>query len=126
MNLSDNKIVNNSYVSFLMRQNQARGEFDFPDLDVHEMKLFETLVLLTQNTKACTVSYVVSAVKYASFSATYRRLKKLKHVGYVYLLMDELDNRVKYVVLTPMAMSYLGLMERLMTSAGGGGGGLNP
>jgi hypothetical protein len=126
LNLSDNKIVNNSYVSFLMRQNQARGEFDFPDLDVHEMKLFETLVLLTQNTKACTVSYVVSAVKYASFSATYRRLKKLKHVGYVYLLMDELDNRVKYVVLTPMAMSYLGLMERLMTSAGGGGGGLNP
>lgn len=113
--------TNNSfrYINFLILVDQACQEFDYPTLDVHEMKLFETLVILMQKTKACTVSYVVSAVEYASFSATYRRLKKLKHVGYVHLITDELDNRVKYVALTPMAMAYLDLMGQLMNKAGG-------
>ena len=108
--------INQSYIDFLMRLSQARRGADFPELDVHEMKLFETLVILTQSSKACRVSYVVSAVEYASFSATFRRLKTLKLLGYVRLLTDEMDNRVKYVVLTPMAMSYLDFLGRLIAA----------
>lgn len=121
MIMLDNTSNSFKYINFLTLADQAHQEFDFPTLDVHEMKLFETLVLLTQKTKACTVSYVVSAVEYSSFSATHRRLKKLKHVGFVHLITDELDNRVKYVALTPMAMSYLDLMGQLLFKAGGGG-----
>lgn len=120
MNSLDKTNLNLSYVNFLIRLDQARREFDFPDLDVHEIKLFETLVLLTQKAKACTVLYVISAVEYASFSATYRRLKKLKNVGYVHLITDEMDNRVKYVALTPMALSYLDFIGQIITEAGGG------
>jgi DNA-binding MarR family transcriptional regulator len=101
----------NHYIKFIIAQNEIKNRKEFPILGVNEEELFETILLKAQQTSFCKVSDILNSVAEASISATHRRLKKLKLLGYIKLTMDELDNRVKYVNFTPMAISYIGLIN---------------
>ena len=119
--LLENKNQNFSYINFLIHLNETKADHDFPDLDLSEMQLLESIVLIKQQPIPCTVSNVISAVGSSSASASHRRLKKLKHIGLVNLVVDEKDNRLKYVVFTPLAATFFDKMGRLMNEAQRGG-----
>ena len=50
-------------------------------------------------------------------STMFRHLKKLRKKGYVALVLDELDNRVKYVASTDIADAYFSAMGKLIIQA---------
>ena len=52
-----------------------------------------------------------------STSTIFRYLKKLRHKGYIELVVDNLDNRVKYILATPLTDSYFTKMGKLMVKA---------
>jgi DNA-binding MarR family transcriptional regulator len=52
-----------------------------------------------------------------STTTAHRRLKLLRKKGMIDLHLDEIDNRVKYVVSTKAAQQYFGQLGKCMASA---------
>jgi DNA-binding MarR family transcriptional regulator len=52
-----------------------------------------------------------------STSTIFRYLKKLRQKGYLELIVDEIDNRIKYVSPTKQCDKYFSRLGKLMTEA---------
>jgi DNA-binding MarR family transcriptional regulator len=53
-----------------------------------------------------------------SATTLHRRLKTLRTKGFISMDMDDVDNRVKYVVPTPMADEYFAKLSKSLDEAG--------
>ncbi len=92
---------------------------EFPSLDPVEQKLISHLSKYWSLKQKITVVEAMHMTKDISTSTIFRYLKKLRQKGYIELVVDEFDNRVKYVSATKLTDSYFNKMGKLMIKAAG-------
>jgi DNA-binding MarR family transcriptional regulator len=106
-----------AYQKFLNLAIALEGMSDFPQLDPIEQRL---LALLSQYWLSKDPITVVSAMNMTpdiSTSTIFRYLKKMRVKGYIQLVIDETDNRVKYITPTALTENYFNKMGKLMVKA---------
>ena len=107
------------YQKFLNLANAVEEMSEFPALDPVEQKMLTLLSKHWLNKQKITVVEAMNMTNEISTSTIFRYLKKLRQKGYIELVVDELDNRVKYVSATQLTDSYFNKMGKLMLKAAG-------
>ena len=105
------------YQRFLNLASAVEELSEFPALDPVEQKMLALLSKYWSGKQKITVVEAMHMTSDISTSTIFRYLKKLRQKGYIELVVDELDNRVKYVSPTPMTDSYFSKMGRLLLKA---------
>lgn len=105
------------YQKFLNLASAVEEMSEFPTLDPVEQKMLSLLSKYWASKQKITVVEAMHMTNDISTSTVFRYLKKLRTKGYIELIVDELDNRVKYVSATPLADSYFNKMGKLMIKA---------
>ena len=90
---------------------------DLPLLDPIEKQLLALLSHSWSNDKKITVVETMNITNELSTSTIFRYLKKLRQKGYLELILDEVDNRVKYVSPTKQCDKYFSRLGKLMAEA---------
>jgi DNA-binding MarR family transcriptional regulator len=90
---------------------------DFPVLEPAEQKLLALLNKYWSNKEPITVVSAMNMTPEISTSTIFRYLKKMRVKGYIQLVVDETDNRVKYITPTALTESYFNKMGKLMIKA---------
>jgi DNA-binding MarR family transcriptional regulator len=105
------------YQKFLNLANAVEELSEIPTLDPVEQKMLSLLSKYWSGKQKITVVEAMHMTSDISTSTIFRYLKKLRQKGYIELVVDDLDNRVKYVTPTPMTDSYFNKMGKLMLKA---------
>lgn len=90
---------------------------ELPALDPIEKRLLALLSHSWSNNKKTTVVETMNITNELSTSTIFRYLKKLRQKGYLELIVDEIDNRVKYVSPTKQCDKYFSKLGKLMAEA---------
>jgi DNA-binding PadR family transcriptional regulator len=90
---------------------------DFPALEPVEQKLLALLNKYWSSKEPITVVCAMNMTPEISTSTIFRYLKKMRAKGYIQLVVDETDNRVKYITPTALTESYFNKMGKLMIKA---------
>lgn len=90
---------------------------DLPTLDPIEKQLLALLSHSWSNNRKITVVETMNITNELSTSTVFRYLKKLRQKGYLELIVDEIDNRVKYVSPTKQCDKYFSRLGKLITEA---------
>lgn len=90
---------------------------DFPALEPVEHRLLALLNKYWLNKEPITVVSAMNMTSDISTSTIFRYLKKMRAKGYIQLVVDETDNRVKYITPTAQTESYFNKMGKLMIKA---------
>ena len=112
--MADFKSVYQRYIQMKM---VAEAASDFQTLDPVEKRLLNLLSVYWANHQAITVVEAINMTDEFSTSTVFRYLKKLRLKGYLELIVDELDNRVKYVSPSKQTDKYFANLGKLMTQA---------
>ena len=105
------------YQKFLNLANAVEELSEFPTLDPVEQKMLALLSKYWSDKQKITVVEAMHMTTEISTSTIFRYLKKLRQKGYIELVVDEMDNRVKYVSATTQTDSYFNKMGKLMLKA---------
>ena len=105
------------YQKFLNLANAVEELSEFPSLDPVEQKMLALLSKYWSRKQKITVVEAMHITNDVSTSTIFRYIKKLRQKGYIELVVDELDNRVKYVSVTALTDSYFNKMGKLMLKA---------
>lgn len=105
------------YQKFLNLANAVEELAEFPALDPVEQKLLSCLSKYWSGKQKITVVEAMHMTTEISTSTVFRYLKKLRQKGYIELVVDEFDNRVKYVSATSQTDSYFSKMGKMMLKA---------
>ena len=106
-----------AYQKFIDLEIAAEKTLDFPLLEPIEKRILSLLNTYWVNNKPITVVEVIHITPEISNSTIFRYLKELRKKGYVESIIDELDNRVKYVSPTKQTDRYFSKMGKLMAKA---------
>ena len=119
MNDEKNKVDSNSvtYLKFLHLSEALRTLEKFPALDAIEESLLNQCALSWLDGKAVTVVEAMKSSEEISPSTAHRRLKNLRKKGYITLLLDDLDNRVKYITYTQQTREYFSQLGACLTKS---------
>jgi len=119
MNDEKNKVDSNSvtYLKFLHLSEALRTLEKFPALDAIEERLLNQCALSWLDGKAVTVVEAMKSSEEISPSTAHRRLKNLRKKGYITLLLDDLDNRVKYITYTQQTREYFSQLGACLTKS---------
>ena len=90
---------------------------DFPTLEPIEKSILNTLSSYWSNKKPITVVEAMNMTNEISTSTVFRYLKKLRQKGYIELIVDDVDNRVKYVSATNQTDKYFEKLGKLITES---------
>ncbi len=91
---------------------------EFNSLDANEAFVLEQLSKYWGSKQKITVSEATAMFSRFSNSTSHRYLKNLRIKGYIQLVVDETDNRVKYVSSTELTQTYFSkLGEALLQAA---------
>lgn len=107
-----------SYLRFLNLASAVRDMSAFPKMDSLEESLLNAVVFAAANQGALTVLQAMEILPQASPSTTHRRIKSLRKNGLVELVGDAGDERVRYVMPTPLAERYFTQMGECLKQAG--------
>ena len=105
------------YQKFLNLAIALEDMSDFPALDPVEQKMLALLNKYWSNKQPITVVEAMNMTQDISTSTIFRYLKKMRAKGYLQLVIDETDNRIKYVSLTPLTERYFNKMGKLLVKA---------
>ena len=105
------------YQRFLNLANAVEELAEFPVLDPVEQKMLALLSKYWSGKQKITVVEAMHMTNEISTSTIFRYLKKLRQKGYIELVVDDFDNRVKYVSATAQTDSYFNKMGKLMMKA---------
>lgn len=105
------------YQKFLNLANAIEEMSEFPALDPVEQKMLALLSKYWLSKQKITVVEAMNMTNDISTSTIFRYLKKLRQKGYIELVVDESDNRVKYVSATQLTDSYFNKMGKLLMKA---------
>lgn len=105
------------YQRYIQMKMVAEAASDFQMLDPVEKRILNLLSVYWENQQAITVVEAINMTDEFSTSTAFRYLKKLRLKGYIELLVDELDNRVKYVSPSKLTDKYFAKLGRLMVQA---------
>ena len=86
--------------------------------DPIEEQMLNLLGALWYEGKKVTVLEAMALLPDISATTLHRRLKTLRTKGFISMDMDDVDNRVKYVVPTPMADEYFAKLSKSLDEAG--------
>ena len=106
-----------SYLKFLNLMEAVKGLPTFPAIDAVEERLLNTFAVLWQHGVRVTVLQSMEMLQDASPATVHRRLKTLRKKGFIALDVDVTDNRVKYVVPTPLTNQYFAELEDCLIRA---------
>ncbi|MFZ4479226.1 MAG: hypothetical protein ACOYNZ_04970 [Rhodoferax sp.] len=106
-----------TYLKFLNLVQSIRTLPGFPDIDAVEERMMNLLAASWQGKQQVTVLQAMDMVPGISASTAHRRLKALRKKGLIALEVDDIDNRVKYVVPTPEALNYFTALGRCLSKA---------
>ena len=90
---------------------------DFPVLEPVEQRMLALLNKYWLTKEHITVVSAMNMSPDISTSTAFRYLKKMRAKGYIQLVVDEKDNRVKYITPTAQTESYFNKMGKLMIKA---------
>ena len=90
---------------------------DFPALEPVEQRMLTLLNKYWLTKEPITVVSAMNMTPDISTSTVFRYLKKMRVKGYIQLVVDETDNRVKYITPTALTESYFNKMGKLMIKA---------
>ena len=107
------------YPKFLSNALKVRQSSKYPQLDQHEERLMDQLATSWSKGQKITVLLTMRMCEDASPSTVHRRLKTLRFKGMLDLQLDEDDNRVKYIVPTELAKSYITALGQSVVMAVG-------
>ena len=107
------------YPRFLSHVLQVRQSAEFPQLDQHEERLMDQLATSWTQGKKITVLFAMRMCDDASASTVHRRLKTLRIKGMLDLELDQDDNRVKFIVPTELAKTYITALGQSVVMAAG-------
>ena len=105
------------YQKFLNLAIALEDMSEFPALDPVEQKMLALLNKYWSNKQAITVVEAMNMTQDISTSTIFRYLKKMRAKGYLQLVIDEADKRIKYVSPTPLTESYFNKMGKLLVKA---------
>ena len=105
------------YQLFVELEIVAENKSDFPTMDPVEKRLLNLLSTYWIKRKLITVVEAINITDEFSTSTSHRYLKMLRQKGYVELIVDEIDNRVKYVSPTRQADKYFASLGKLIIKA---------
>jgi Fe-S-cluster formation regulator IscX/YfhJ len=119
MNDEKNKVDPNSvtYLKFLHLSEALRTLDKFPALDAIEERLLNQCALSWLDGKAVTVVEAMKSSEEISPSTAHRRLKNLRKKGYITLVLDDLDNRVKYITYSQQTREYFSQLGACLTKS---------
>jgi DNA-binding MarR family transcriptional regulator len=103
------------YIKFLGLVHAVNELPEFPELDPIEERLLTYLALAWHSGKKLTVVETISAAPNASPSTVHRRLKSLRKKGLINLDVDEIDNRIKYIVQTDLTNRYFSQLGKCIS-----------
>ncbi|MCX7186619.1 MAG: hypothetical protein NTW57_05115 [Methylophilales bacterium] len=93
-----------AYIKFL--SNVANDTTQFPILDPSEERMLNHLGTTWHRGKNLTVSEAIHALPSLSPSTSHKRLKMLRKKDLIDLEVDQIDNRIKYIVHTDLTDKY--------------------
>ncbi len=105
------------YQRFVELEVAAENKSGLPTLDLSEKRLLSLFSTHWVKRKLITVVEAINISDEFSTSTSHRYLKMLRQKGYVELIIDEIDNRVKYVSPTKQADRYFATLGKLMIKA---------
>jgi DNA-binding MarR family transcriptional regulator len=105
------------YLRFLYLMRTVKESMQ-TNADPIEEQMLNLLGALWYEGKKVTVLEAMALLPDISATTLHRRLKTLRTKGFISMDMDELDNRVKYVVPTPMASEYFSKLGKSLEEAG--------
>ena len=105
------------YLRFLKLVQVVRSLPEFPDLDPVEERLLNLFATVWHSDRKITVLQAMGLSDDVSSTTAHRRLKSLRKKGVITLLSDETDNRIKYVMPTPMATQYFSQLGQCLNQA---------
>lgn len=105
------------YLKFLNLVRALDSAPTFPALDATEERLLGELANAWAADQRVTVLEAMNLEADVSATTIHRRLKSLRKKGVVSLEVDESDNRIKYVLPTPLASEYFATLSRCMVAA---------
>ncbi len=106
-----------TYIKFLNLAQAIRELTDFPALNPMEEYLLNHIALTWHANKNPSVSETMHASPEMSPSTVHRHLKALRIKGFIGLDVYELDNRVKYIVHTPLSQQYFSLLGQCLDNS---------
>ena len=96
----------NAYQIFLNLCHAIDELTGLPKLTPDEKFIIKIMNNYWVNNKPITVVQAMSAVGTQSTSTVFRNLKKIRQKGYIQLVVDDEDNRIKYIQPTEQVMKY--------------------
>jgi len=105
------------YQKFIHLSITSEALSEFPRLEPIEQRILNLLSRNWLNKKPITVVETMNMTDEISTSTVFRYLKSLRLKGYIALVIDEVDNRVKYVSSTKQTEKYFDKLGRLITEA---------
>lgn len=106
-----------AFVKFLGLVHAAALKGNAHDLGAAEITMLHTLAQNWVAGEPLTVLNAMHANDQSSSSSSHRSLKLLRKKGYISLAINDLDNRLKAVLPTPLAMQYFDVMGKCMAKA---------
>jgi hypothetical protein len=107
-----------AFIKFLGLVRTAALKGNGQDLGDPEIAMLHTLAQSWLAGEPLTVLRAMSANDQCSGTSSHRSLKLLRKKGYISLALNPLDNRVKAVLPTELAMRYFDVMGKCMAKAG--------
>jgi DNA-binding MarR family transcriptional regulator len=115
--MPENHRYSQSYLQFLKLLKTARGVAGFVDLDPLEERLLNSLAMVWHADEQITVTKTIGSCNEVSSTTVQSRLKSLRKKGLIDLVMDEIDNRIKYVMPTTLACQYFAQLGQCLEDA---------
>lgn len=106
-----------SYLKFLNLLQAVKELPSFPVMDAVEERILNNCAVFWTDRKQLTVLDAMNLFEHTSPATVHRRLKTLRKKGLIALEMDEVDNRVKYIVPTALAQRYFAKVEDCFAKA---------
>jgi hypothetical protein len=106
-----------AFVKFLGLVHAAALKGNANDLGAQEIAMLNTLAQGWLDGVPLSVLGAMRANDTCSSTSSHRSLKLLRKKGYISLAVDDLDNRVKAVLPTALAMQYFDVMGKCMQKA---------
>ena len=105
------------YQRFIALEIAAERKSQFPIMEPVEKRVLHLLSAYWFDKKTITVVEAINITDEISTSTAFRYLKKLREKGYVELIVDKIDNRVKYVSPTKQVDQYFAHLGKMMHKA---------
>jgi DNA-binding MarR family transcriptional regulator len=106
-----------TYIRFLNLVQSVRQLPSFPEIDAVEERMLNLFAATWHAKQPITVLQAMGMMTEISSTTAHRRIKSLRKKGLIALNIDEVDNRIKYVVPTDQSNKYFAQLGQCLDKA---------